>query len=149
METVLRTLAVYLFLLVVFRLAGKRQLAETDTFDMVVLLIISEATQGALIGEDASLTTGLVVITTLIGAGILLAFVKQKAPRMQRLIDGMPLILIQDGELLRDRMEKVRVDEEDIMEAAHGQEGIATLDEIRYAILERNGDITIIPKKGS
>lgn len=147
MENVLRTLAVYVFLLVIFRLSGKRSVAELDTFDMVILLIISEATQGALIADDYSLTTSLVVITTLVGAGVVLAFVKQKSPALRRLMDGLPVLLVDDGKLLHDRMEKLRVDVDDLLEAAHLQEGIGRIDQIRYAILERNGKIAIIPKK--
>ncbi|HUS64690.1 MAG TPA: YetF domain-containing protein [Kofleriaceae bacterium] len=147
METILRTVAVYGFLLVVFRLAGKRAMAETDTFDFVVLLIVSEATQQALVGDDFSLTTSFIVITTLIGCGLVLAAIKQRSNAAARLLDGLPVILIKDGVLLHDRMDKLKVDEEDIIEAAREQEGIATLEEIRYAVLERHGQISIIPRR--
>lgn len=147
MESVLRTVAVYVFLLVLFRLAGKRSVAELDTFDMVILLIISEATQGALIADDSSLTTSFVVITTLVLSGVVLAFAKQKSQRLRRLMDGLPVLLVDDGKLLHDRMEKLRVDIDDLLEAAHLQAGVGRIDEIRYAILERNGKIAIIPRK--
>ena len=147
MDTILRTVAVYAFLLLIFRLAGKRAMAETDTFDFVVLLIISEATQQALVGDDFSLTTAFIVITTLIGCGLLLAAAKQRSKGVARVIDGLPVILIKDGVLLRDRMDKLKVDEEDIIEAAREQEGLATLDEVRYAVLERHGQISIIPRR--
>ena len=147
MESVLRTVAVYVFLLVLFRLAGKRAVSELDTFDMVILLIISEATQGALIADDYSLTTSFVVITTLVLSGVVLAFLKQKSTALRRLMDGLPVLLVDDGKLLHDRMEKLRVDIDDLLEAAHLQEGIGRIDEIRYAILERNGKIAIIPRK--
>ena len=147
MDTILRTLAVYGFLLVLFRLAGKRAMAETDTFDFVILLIISEATQQALVGDDFSLTTSAIVITTLIGCGIVLASIKQRSSRVAKVLDGLPVILVKEGELLRDRMDRLKVDEEDLIEAAREQEGIATLEEIRYAVLERHGQISIIPKK--
>jgi uncharacterized membrane protein YcaP (DUF421 family) len=147
MDTILRTVLVYGFLLMLFRLAGKRAMAETDTFDFVVLLIISEATQQALVGDDFSLTTSFIVITTLIGCGILLAIVKQRSSSVAKIIDGLPVILVKDGVLLRDRMDKLKVDEEDLIEAAREQEGIATLDEIRYAVLERHGQISIVPRE--
>lgn len=147
MDTVLRTAAVYFFLLLVFRLAGKRTMAETDTFDMVILLIISESTQGALVGQDNSLTTCMVIIVTLIGSGIILAFLKQKSARIARVLDGLPVLVMQEGRLLRDRMDKLRVDEGDILEAAQLQHGIARLEDIRYAIVERNGQIAVIRKE--
>ena len=146
METVLRTIAIYAFLLVLFRLAGKRTMAQTDTFDFVVILIVSEATQQALVGNDYSLTTCLLVVTTLVGCGVLLAFVKQKSSRMERLLDGLPVLLMHEGKLLTERMSKLRIDEEDILEAAQLQQGVARLDQIDYAILERNGHIAIIVK---
>ena len=148
MDTILRTVSVYVFLLVLFRLAGKRAMAETDTFDFVVLLIISEATQQALVGDDFSLMTSFVVITTLIGCGVLLAAVKHRSPAASRLIDGLPVLLVDDGVLLEDRMDKLKVDRDDILEAAREQEGLATLDEVRYAVLERHGQISIIPRRG-
>jgi uncharacterized membrane protein YcaP (DUF421 family) len=147
METILRTLAVYGFLLVIFRLAGKRAMADTDTFDFVVLLIISEATQQALVGDDYSLTTAFLVITTLIGCGLLLAVIKQRSSGAARILDGLPVVIIDDGKLLHDRMAKLHVDEQDVLEAGRCQEGIGTIEEIRYAVLERNGQISVVPHK--
>jgi uncharacterized membrane protein YcaP (DUF421 family) len=143
-HVVIRTLAVYLFLLVVFRLAGKRTLAQTDTFDFVIILIIGEATQEALVGDDFSLTTCFLVITTLLGVGIALAYLKQVWPRFERVLDGGPVILIEEGRMHKDRMDKLRIDEEDILEAAQLQHGIGRLEQVRYAILERNGDIAVV-----
>jgi uncharacterized membrane protein YcaP (DUF421 family) len=147
METILRTLAVYGFLLVIFRLAGKRAMADTDTFDFVVLLIISEATQQALVGDDYSLTTAFLVITTLIGCGLLLAVIKQRSSGAARILDGLPVVIIDDGKLLHDRMAKLHVDEQDVLEAGRCQEGIGTIEEIRYAVLERNGQISVVTHK--
>jgi uncharacterized membrane protein YcaP (DUF421 family) len=147
MDTIIRTAAIYLFLLLVFRLAGKRSLADTNTFEFVILLIISECTQQALVGNDYSVTTSCLAITTLIGAGLVLGYVKQKSPMMERLLDGLPVVIVKDGQLLRQQMDKLRIDEEDILEAAHSQEGLARLDQVRYAIVERNGQITVIPRE--
>jgi uncharacterized membrane protein YcaP (DUF421 family) len=148
MEPILRTIAIYVFLLVLFRLAGKRTIAETDTFDFVIILIISEATQQALVGEDFSLTTSLLVITTLIGCGVLLAYLKQRSKRLQTLMDGLPTVLVHEGRLLKERMDRLRIDEEDLLEAAQAK-GIARLEQIDYAILQRNGNIAIIPLSDS
>lgn len=147
METVLRALGIYLFLLLVFRMAGKRSLAQITTFDFVLLLIIGEATQQALIGNDFSLTTAWLLITTLVGADIAISLFKQRFPRVERLIDGTPLVIVEDGKLLYDRMKKSRIDEEDIMSAARHLQGLERLDQIKYAVLERSGGITIIPKE--
>ena len=118
MDTVIRAFAIYFFLLVVFRIAGKRALVQITTFDFVLLLIIGEATQQALIGNDFSITTAWILIATLVGIDIAISLLKERFKKLERLVDGVPLVLVSNGELLRDRMEKSRVDEEDILGAA-------------------------------
>ena len=97
MDAVLRALAVYLFLLVLFRVSGKRTLAEITTFDFVLLLIIAETTQQALLGEDFSVTNSFLLITTLIGVDIALSVFKQRYPRLDNAIEGQPMILVEHG----------------------------------------------------
>lgn len=149
MESVLRAVIVYFFLLVLMRLTGKRALAQTTTFDLVLLLIISEAAQQALIDDDNSMMNAAVLITTLIGLNILLSRVKQHWKGVEKLIEGVPLIVVRDGRPLTERMDKARVDTSDILEAARETQGLERLDQIGYAVLERSGQISIIPKGGS
>lgn len=146
MESVLRGVAVYVFLLFIFRIAGKRTLSQTTTFDLVLLLIISETTQQAMVDNDHSITNGMLLITTLVGMTILLSVLKQRFPKLDVALEGAPLILIDQGKMLKDRMEKCRVDESEILSAARMAQGLVAMDQIKYAILERNGDISIIPK---
>ena len=87
-----------------------------------------------------------VVSTGSLGLDIALSVVKQHSPRMAKILEDVPLVLVEDGRLLKDRMDKVRVDEGDIMNAARQLQGLERLDQIKYAVLERNGGITIIPK---
>ena len=146
MESVIRAAVVYLVLLVLFRIAGKRCLAEVTTFDLVLLLIISEAVQQALIANDNSMTNAFLLVSTLIGLNILFSIVAKRWPFFDNLIDDVPLIIVRDGQLLHDRMQKERVAESDVLEAARAHEGLERLEQIKYAILERTGQITIIPK---
>lgn len=146
METVLRAAAIYLFLLIVFRVAGNRSLAQITTFDFVLLLIVSEATQQGLLGNDFSVTNALLTIVTLVGIDIGLSLWKQRSPRMEKLIEGVPLIIVEDGRLLKDRMDKERVDADDILTAAREIHGLERLDQIKFAVLERSGGISIIPR---
>ncbi|GMV51603.1 DUF421 domain-containing protein [Nitrospirales bacterium NOB] len=145
MDAVLRGATMYLFLLVVFRLAGRRTLAQTTVFDLALLLIISEATQNAMLGQDYSVTHGILVILTLVGLDILLSLLKQRAPFLARWIDGKPLVLIDEGRPLGDLMRRARVDLEDILRAGREQ-GVEGLHRIRYAVLETSGTISIIPR---
>lgn len=147
MEPILRGMAVYLFLLLIFRLTGKRSLDQVTTFDFVLLLIISETTQQALIGEDFSLTNAFLVILTLFGVDQVLSLLKEKSSFVRRWAEGLPLVLLEDGKPLQDRMRKSQVDEDDILEAARELQGLERLDQIKYAVLERHGGITIIPKQ--
>lgn len=147
MDPVLRSLAIYTFLLVVFRLAGKRTLADITPFDLVLLLIIGEATSQGLLGDEHSVTNAVVVVTTLVVVDVLLSLAKQHVPALARVTEGVPLLLVDDGELLHERMDRARVDEHDLFEAARTSQGIGSLAEIRYAVLERNGVISIIPRR--
>ena len=118
MESVIRPALVYLFLLLLLRLTGKRTLAQITSFDFVLLLIISEATQQALIGEDNSMINGAIVVATLIGLNILMSLLKQRSKWFDRLLDDIPLVIVADGKPLKDRMDKARVDEDDVLDAA-------------------------------
>lgn len=146
MESVIRPALVYLFLLLLLRLTGKRTLAQITSFDFVLLLIISEATQQALIGEDNSMINAAIVVSTLIGLNILMSLLKQRSKWFDRLLDDIPLVIVADGKPLKDRMDKARVDEEDVLDAARENHGLERMEQIRHAILERDGQISIIPR---
>jgi len=134
-------------LLVLFKIAGRRSLADLTTFDFVLLMIIGEATQQALLGDDFSLTNALMVIVTLIAIDVGLSLLKQRSKRVSRLIDGGPTIIVENGRILQGRMRHARLVEEDIMEAARSSQGIETLEQIKFAIIERNGKISVIAKE--
>jgi len=149
MDAVLRGGVIYIFLLVLFRLTGKRTLNAVTPFDLVLLLIISEAAQNAMIGQDYSLTNSFLVILTLVGLDVLLSFVKQRSHKAEKVLDGAPLLIVERGRLLEDRMHKSRVDQEDVMAAARLHQGLERLAQIKYAVLEVNGEISIIPEGGA
>ena len=147
MESVIRAIAIYGFLMLLFRVLGKRTLAEVTTFDVALLLIISEATQPGLMGQDSSLMNSVIVITTLLGLDTLVARISDRMPMVQQVLQDTPLILIEDGRILQDRLDKEGVDLEEIMAAARQSQGLERVEQIKYAILERTGGISIIPKQ--
>src|SRR5690606_24277191 len=102
----------------IFRIAGKRTLAQITTLDAVLLLIISETTQAALVGSDQSFTNSLLLIMTLVGIDIALSYVKRSSSLMEHVIDGVPLKLFGPDGLQEHVMRKERVDEDDILNAA-------------------------------
>lgn len=146
MDTVIRAATVYITLLVLFRLTGKRALAQITTFDFVLLLIISEAIQNALIGNDYSLTTAGIVVSTLLVFDISLSQLTLRWPWLDKVIEDVPLILVVQGRPLADRLKKARVSESDILDAARETRGLERMSQIRFAILERTGGISIIPE---
>ncbi|MBC7102198.1 MAG: DUF421 domain-containing protein [Parvibaculum sp.] len=146
MDAVLRAGAIYIFLLLLFRISGRRTLSEITTFDFVLLLIIGEATQQGLLGDDFSVTNALLIVATLIVMDIVLSLFKEHVPIAGKLLDGMPMVLVENGQPLRDRMKKARVDEYDIMEEARRAQGLERMDQIKYAVLEVSGAISIVPK---
>lgn len=146
MDIIIRAAAIYLVVWIMFKIAGRRALSDITTFDFVLLLIIGEATQQALLGEDFSLTNAALVIATLLSIDVTLTLLKRRSPRLAKIVDGMAMILVEDGRPLRARMDKARIGEEDILEAARCTQGLENMEQIKFAILEKNGSISIIPK---
>ncbi len=149
MDTVIRACFVYFLLLIIFRVAGKRTLGEITTFDFVLTLIISEAIQQALVDSDHSMTNAFLLVVTLVGLNVLMSLIKQRSRPVERLIEGTPVIILEKDKLHRDRMDQERVDDADILAAARELQGISRLDQIQYAVLERDGGISVVPKQAS
>jgi uncharacterized membrane protein YcaP (DUF421 family) len=145
MDSVLRVVVIFVFLLVLFRLAGRRTLSEMTSFDLVLLLIISEQTQQAMVGQDHSVMNALLMITTLIGLDIGLSLLKQRWPWVDKVLDGTPTVIVENGRPIKDLMTRARVDVEDVLDAAREKMGLERLNQIKYAVLEKNGEISIIP----
>jgi uncharacterized membrane protein YcaP (DUF421 family) len=145
MDAILRAMCVYIALMVIFRLAGKRSLAQITTFDFVLLLIVSEAIQQGMIGEDFSLTKAFLVVITLVLTDIGLSLWKQRSPTLEKLIDGVPLIIVEHGQPNMEYMNKARIQIDDVLTAARESQGLERMDQIKYAVLERSGGISIIP----
>ena len=147
MESVLRAAAIYLFLLLVFRISGKRSLAQMTPFDLVLVLIIGEAASQGLTGDDFSVTTTIVLVTTLVFMEKGFAWLKQGSKRAEHWLEDLPTVVVENGKPLKEKMKREEVNEEDVMEAARKTHGLETMDEVKYAVLERGGTISVIPMK--
>ncbi len=148
MESVVRGAVIYLVLLLVMRISGRRTLSEATAFDFVLLLIIAETTQQALLGDDFSITNAVVLFVTLIVIDIGLSYLKQWSPTANRLLQGIPTVIIRNGELDRHALKRARIGESDILVAARQKQGVASLDDIEHAVLETDSGISVIPRKG-
>lgn len=146
MESVVRGAAIYLVLLVIFRVSGRRTTAQMTPFDFVLLLIVAETTQQALLGDDFSITNATILVITLFTIDIVLSQAKQRWPRASLLLDGAPTILIHNGELDVRALARARIGIEDILAAAREQQGLERLDQIKFAILEVSSGISVIAK---
>jgi uncharacterized membrane protein YcaP (DUF421 family) len=147
MESVLRGLAIYFALLVIIRLSGRRTLAQMTPFDLVIVLVISETTQQAMLGDDFSITNAILLILTLFMSDILLSYLKNWSPFAARIIDGVPTILVANGVADREALRGCRLQMDDVLEAARNQQGIESAMDIRFAILEVSGNISIIKRE--
>ena len=144
-SSVLRAAIIYVFVLAVMRLAGKRTLAELSTFDLVVLLIMSEAIQPALVADDTRIISAMLIVLTILGIDAALGLLKEKSPMSSKVLDDVPSVLVRDGVVNMEAMERERIDKDEILEAARHQLGLQSFDQVRFAVLERTGGISIIP----
>jgi len=149
MDTVLRAAAIYAILLIAVRLSGRRTLSELTTFDFILLLVISEAVQQGLVGDNKSVTSAIITVVTLVLINVGFSFVKTRIPWVEKFLEGVPTVLVENGRPLTDRMKKARVSEDDIMVSARELQGLERMDQIKFAILEAGGRITIIPAEKS
>ena len=141
---VIRAALVYAGLLVLIRIAGRRALANLSSFDLVLLLIISEAVDPALQGESLrDVGRSFVIVGSLVGIDVALSFAKLRWPRRDAWLDGLPLALMKDGQVLDARLEASRVNREDLLAAARAH-GLPSLDRVEHAVLETTGQITVI-----
>lgn len=146
MDSVIRGAAIYVVLLVIIRLSGRRTMAQATPFDFVLLLIVAETTQQALLGDDFSITNAVVLIVTLFLMDILLSYLSRWFPLLSKVMDGRPTFLIKDGAVDDHALNKTRMTTEDIMLAARKQHGLERIAQVKHAVLENDSGITIIPQ---
>jgi len=145
-EKILRPIVVYGFLIVGLRLAGKRESAQLNPFDLVVLLTISNTVQNAIIGEDNSVTGGLIGAATLLLINHWVVRFLYGHERLDRLVEGEPAVLVENGELQMDRLRQELITKGELEAAAHKQ-GFASLAEIDRAVLDPGGSISFVARK--
>ena len=148
MGIILRTLVIYIIILVGLRLSGKREIGQMTVFDLVVLLLIANAVQNAMVGPDTSLVGGILAAVVLLVVNGLLARLRLKSPRLRRLVEGTPTLLVLHGEVIKEHMIREGIDEESLL-TAFREHGVAKVDAVEMAVLEIDGSISIVPKSDS
>jgi uncharacterized membrane protein YcaP (DUF421 family) len=145
-EKILRPVIVYVFLVVALRLAGKRELAQLNPFDLVVLLTLSNTVQNAIIGNDNSVSGGLIGAATLLVLDYVLVRALYSHPTWFQLVEGKPDVLFEDGKIKRNRLKKELITVEELRAAAHRQ-GFASLHQVEKVVLETGGTLTFVGKE--
>jgi uncharacterized membrane protein YcaP (DUF421 family) len=141
-EKIIRAILVYAFLLIALRLGGKRELGQMNGFDLVVLLLLSNTVQNAIIGNDNSVLGGFVGAATLIAVNYIIVRLAYRYPRVSRLVEGRPTILIRNGQIIPENLNSEVITESELRASLRHQ-GFEGLSEVRIAILETNGSLTI------
>jgi uncharacterized membrane protein YcaP (DUF421 family) len=145
---VLRTAAIYLIVLIGLRLAGKREIGQMTVFDLVVLLLLANAVQNAMVGPDTSLAGGMLAAVVLLVLNATVARLRLRWPRLRRLVEGTPTLLVLHGEVIPAHLRREGVDQE-TLEAALREHGVADLGDVEMAVLEIDGSISVVPAGGT
>jgi uncharacterized membrane protein YcaP (DUF421 family) len=145
-EKVLRAAVVYAFLLVAFRLCGKRQLGQLSAFDLVVLLLISNVLQNAMIGNDNSLVGGLIGAVTILVLNAVVAYLTFRFKRVDRIVEHSPTVLVRHGRIIRANLRRERLGPRDLR-AALRHHGVVSLRDIRFAFLEEDGHVSVVTRR--
>jgi uncharacterized membrane protein YcaP (DUF421 family) len=145
LEKIIRPILVYLFLIIGLRLSGKRELAQLNPFDFVVLLTLSNTVQNAIIGNDNSVSGGILGATTLLLVNYLVVRFLYRHNRLDEIVEGGSTVVVQDGVIQKDSLRKEVITLKELMEAARKQ-GFASLDAVDYADLEPGGGFSFIGK---
>ncbi len=119
---------------------------DVTTFDFLLLLLVAQAAQQALLGDDFSLTNAVLVALTLLAAERVSDYLQWRFPRVAKVTQSVPVVLVENGRLIPERLAKSHIDEDDILNAARKTQGLSRMDQIDYAVLERSGGISILPK---
>jgi uncharacterized membrane protein YcaP (DUF421 family) len=144
-EVALRTAIVYLFLVAAIRLSGRREVGQLSVLELVVILVISDAVQNSMVGDNITLYGGIVAVVTLLTLDFALKALAHRSRRLRKAIEGEPRLLVRDGRLLTKAMHDEGLDVEDVQMAVRSH-GVARLEDVQQAVLETDGSISVIPR---
>jgi uncharacterized membrane protein YcaP (DUF421 family) len=147
-ELIGRACAIYCFLLVILRLTGKRQVGQLAPFDLVLLLVLSNAVQNAMTGPDNSVLGGMILCSTLVGLNTLIGYATYRSKRLEEIIEGRPQIIIHNGNLDERVMRKEKITHHELMASLRAA-GCASPGDVHFAILENNGHISVQLRKNN
>jgi uncharacterized membrane protein YcaP (DUF421 family) len=145
MDLFFRAVAVFVLMYILMRAIGRRELSSLQPFDLILLIVLGDAVQQGLTQDDYSLTGAAIVVITIGGLQVGLSYVGFKFPKVRPLLEGVPIIVVQDGDVIERNLKRERLSREEIAEQARKQQ-IESLSDVKWAVLETNGEISFIKK---
>lgn len=148
MDLALRTIVLYAFVVLVMRVIGRRELSTLTPTDLVLLVVLGDAIQQGLTQDDYSVTGAVIVVTTFAVLQVATSYITYRSKRMKRLLEGEPIVLIQDGQILERNLRRERLRPEDVAEEMRLQQ-IGDVCDVKWGILEANGEFSFVKKEGA
>jgi uncharacterized membrane protein YcaP (DUF421 family) len=146
MDLALRTVVVFFFIFLLMRIVGRRELSSLEPFDLILLVVLGDSVQQSLTQDDYSVTGAFIVVATIALLQVFLSYLNFRVPFLRPIIDGEPIVIVQDGKVIEGNARRERLTLEDIAEAARLQQ-IASLEDVQWAVLETSGELTFIEKQ--
>jgi uncharacterized membrane protein YcaP (DUF421 family) len=146
MDLALRSIVVFFFIFLLTRVIGRRELSSLEPFDLILLVVLGDAVQQSLTQDDYSITGAFIVISTIAVLQVGVSYLNFRVPRLRPVIDGEPIVIVQDGKVIEANAKRERLTLDDIAEAARLQQ-IASLEDVQWAVLETSGELTFIEKQ--
>jgi uncharacterized membrane protein YcaP (DUF421 family) len=145
MDIALRSVFLYAFVVFLMRVMGRRELSSLSPIDLVLLIVLGDAIQQGLTQDDYSVTGALIAVSTIAAVQVVISYVSFRSRRARRVLEGEPIVIVQDGKLIVRNMKRERLTEDEIAEEMRKQQ-IATVADVEWGILESNGTMSFIPK---
>jgi uncharacterized membrane protein YcaP (DUF421 family) len=146
MDLVIRATFAFLFIFAMTRLIGRRELGKLQAFDLILFIVIGDLVQQGITQSDYSITGLALVVSTICLLTVFVSYMSYRFPRIRPLLEGEPVVILEDGRLIETNLKRTRLTLDDVEEAAR-LEQIVSLDEVRWAVLENGGSISFIPKE--
>jgi uncharacterized membrane protein YcaP (DUF421 family) len=145
MDIALRAVALYAFVIVLLRTMGRREISTLSAVDLVLLIILGDAIQQGLTQDDYSVTGAIIAVSTIAALQVGTSYVSFRSRRARRVLEGEPIVIVQDGKLIERSLKRERLTEDEVAEEMRAQQ-IASVEDVEWGILETNGTMSFIPK---
>ena len=146
MDIAIRSAVIFVFIYVLMRIIGRRELSSLEPFDLILLVVLGDSVQQAVTQDDYSVTGAFIVVSTIALLQVFVSYLNFKVPFLRSVLDGEPIVIVQDGRVIEGNARRERLTLDDIAEAARLQQ-IGSLEEVQWAVLETSGELTFIEKQ--